>query len=95
MSQVLIDETLSNFNVVTLSGASRLNEEDLASEIMHAGAVLESKGYPRKEIVHWQPDSRWPPSPFVAALVDNDGVTTMFIGLALEVIQAMQNAEKK
>jgi hypothetical protein len=70
-------------NVVVLSGAASLTQDELNDQVKKATVTLDSKLGVVVNLPY--------PSHLTAVIVKQEGVPTMFIGLGLEVIQAVQN----
>lgn len=80
-----------NWNLVTLPGARHLNTEDLLIQAQIVSSRLSSFFQEGSEftskIVSCEHD-------LVGAVIKEGDIYTMFLGLGLEVIQALQDAEK-
>lgn len=86
----LTQEVIDRLNVVTLPGAAALKEDELLLEVTYALRALEKMGDPfTSKVAHWGS------SPYAAVIVETGDHYTLYIGLGLEVIQAMQQHEKK
>lgn len=86
MSETVRPDERTPLKVEVLPGAASLSQEECDKLIMQAEKTLNGR---EGDVVQCHP-----PSPLASVILKKNGVRILYLGLALEVIQAMQKSEK-